>query len=579
MRMKLFLGRRAIVSAISAVIVALLQWSAIYFSERYSIKDIPAGALRALEWFACSFVVIYLIYSAADWYLSRGSARDGNADRSFWKELFLPFGVMVLCWGTCFLLFRPAFVVSDTIRSIMTGFHLPVGGQGRTLVDGVEYHYNSAFPLFGTFLYSGFYKLGIKLGYVKIGVHLFAICQMFFAAMVFSWAFYTLLKNGVSRMAVNIAFVFTALSPFVALYTMGMLVDVLYALMIVIDTTLVFRLVASGPELLKDKKYLAQLTCALLFTCLSKPAAKMLVFALLLILLIVYRRKYKYLLFVFATIFLLFSVGVERVAYKALKVKKVGAQESLSIPFMQTARFFRNHPEKVTKKEFKAVDRVLNAKKIAEIYNPRKSDEVKNTFREEATSADMKKYFKVWRKQMRKSPRTYMATFLEHQTQYWQLVPEHYYYYTIFTDARTRSSLDNVLDGYRKFYKSIGRPQIHRETAMMRYNLSESQVERRSALAPFVETLRRTPVISNVYSIGFSFVSVIVIGIYFIYKKRNAELLILAMAFFTMIGCAFSPVNGNYRYALPVTFAMPIFYAIVFRRGAGQKEEPPRPEK
>ena len=49
----------------------------------------------------------------------------------------------------------------------------------------------------------------------------------------------------------------------------------------------------------------------------------------------------------------------------------------LSVPFQQSARFVRDHPEEVTEEEYRVLDSVLGMEDLGQRYNPRNADPVK----------------------------------------------------------------------------------------------------------------------------------------------------------------------------------------------------------
>lgn len=97
----------------------------------------------------------------------------------------------------------------------------------------------------------------------------------------------------------------------------------------------------------------------------------------------------------FVPIFI-FQFAYTGLFFKAARVSTVGKQEALSVCFQQTARYVKYHGDEVTGEEEAAIKKVLAYKKLAKKYQPALSDPVKGTYKSEATSTDLKNYFKVW---------------------------------------------------------------------------------------------------------------------------------------------------------------------------------------
>ncbi|MCR5060584.1 MAG: glucosyltransferase domain-containing protein [Saccharofermentans sp.] len=76
-------------------------------------------------------------------------------------------------------------------------------------------------------------------------------------------------------------------------------------------------------------------------------------------------------------------------------------KEALSIPFQQTARYVRDNSDDITDEEREIIDRDLNIETLAERYDPRISDPVKNAY--EGNKSGIPEYLGVWGKQRRRN--------------------------------------------------------------------------------------------------------------------------------------------------------------------------------
>lgn len=84
------------------------------------------------------------------------------------------------------------------------------------------------------------------------------------------------------------------------------------------------------------------------------------------------------------------------VVYPALGVLPSSTREMLSIPAQQVARYLRDNPDGITAEERRVIGAVFDVDQLGELYKPSKSDPVKNTFNNNASSADLARFFQAW---------------------------------------------------------------------------------------------------------------------------------------------------------------------------------------
>ncbi len=104
---------------------------------------------------------------------------------------------------------------------------------------------------------------------------------------------------------------------------------------------------------------------------------------------------------------LFLAIGSEEFLMFHYNIQNGSIREALSLPFQQTARYITEYGDEVTDEEKKAIDAILDYDSLAEKYDPRISDPVKNTFRKDSTKEDLINYFKVWLQQIKKHTLTY----------------------------------------------------------------------------------------------------------------------------------------------------------------------------
>ena len=121
------------------------------------------------------------------------------------------------------------------------------------------------------------------------------------------------------------------------------------------------------------------------------------------------KDKMKYVLVSILAVLLTYF-GYNKILLPHFKISNTSIREVLSIPFQQTARYIKKHSDDLSSKDKKYIKKVLDYDSIGNLYNPNLSDPVKNTYNKNATSNDLKNYFKVWYKGLKKHPITYIES-------------------------------------------------------------------------------------------------------------------------------------------------------------------------
>lgn len=244
---------------------------------------------------------------------------------------------------------------------------------------------------------------------------------------------------------------------------------------------------------------------------------------------------------IFTAFFLLWN----HVALPALQVTPGGKQESLSVPLMQTARYYRDHGEEVTEEENAVIDRIVVADELAERYDPQSVDTIKADLRR-ATDRDFENYRRVWFEMFKKHPFCYLQAFLDMNYGY-------------------------VYPGYRPMaYYSyrLG------EEKMELVNEAGSQLGMDFAFPKQTEGLRKMsdacrdksktrPLLNLIHKVSPH----IWIGILLFFqplRRREWKKIILYVPLFMQFLLFLAgPVNGYYlRYLLPVLIVLPVLFGI-----------------
>ncbi|MDE5700684.1 MAG: hypothetical protein K2I96_25320 [Lachnospiraceae bacterium] len=241
--------------------------------------------------------------------------------------------------------------------------------------------------------------------------------------------------------------------------------------------------------------------------------------------------------FVIALGFLIMScfVLVDRILPVRLGITQGSAREMLSIPFQQTARCFRDHGSYITEEEYEAVGRVLDARRLKELYNPELSDPVKNTYRVDSTPEDLGEYFEIWTQMFWKYPVSYVEATLQNS----------YGYYYPFENFR----------GKQNDYITINNNPMTGDFDP-HYLFS---YELRNKIGEYIFSWKNVPILSLFMNTGSYTWLLFVAAGYTIHHKRFRELAVYIAPFMNVLICIASPVNGEIRYALPLMAVTPLW--------------------
>lgn len=240
-------------------------------------------------------------------------------------------------------------------------------------------------------------------------------------------------------------------------------------------------------------------------------------------------------------------MGLQKEVAPRLYIGNFPSRVFFSIPMQQTARYLKEYPDDVTKKEAKAIDGVMKYDEIADLYNPELSDPVKATYRGgHITMAKLKRYFNAWFSMFLRHPGVYIEATLHNS----------YGYYYPFHNCTAQSS-------YR-FY-TVNEPLIEESDYHQIFS-----AETRNQLKRYADLWSQIPGLAQICNAGtYTWIVILLLG-YLIYRKRWKGILVLAAPALNVAICIASPVNGLLRYAFPLMACMPavIFWGLAYAEKA-----------
>lgn len=454
--------------------------------------------------------------------------------RFFHKNIFLRSWLcMFVCWLPYILIRYPAGFEWDAYHQLQQAL-------------GIE-PLMARWPLASTALIGAWVKAGFAAFHsYEAGALMFVLFQTAVSISVLSYSLVFLNQVEVLPKWCAMVLIGYCLIPFFPAYFTSIVKDSLFSIAVLLDLILMARKL-----LLHSRGGIGILLTSTAMCLLRNNGIHIVLFWLVVILaylLIKKNREFLSVAIAMAVTAALYGM-YEHVLIPYLHVEKNTTQETLSIPFQQTARYLRDHPDDVSQEEKEVIGRVLDVNTIAERYFPLLSDPVKGTFH--ASKEDMLPYFSVWFRLFLRHPITYLdAAF-------------HTCYGFFYPDAKQAW---NLLPGFYMTTRSDDVLILKEPEALWPWKRS---------MVRYGEFWEQCPVTFAFYNIPIQMWVALWLVIDCM-KKRSMEALVLVMP--TIVGilvCAASPTwwNNGFRYALPIACTNPLLLALTTRSECGRNDE------
>ncbi|MBQ8072599.1 MAG: hypothetical protein IJ231_02435 [Clostridia bacterium] len=316
------------------------------------------------------------------------------------------FLTLLVCYLLRFVAAYPAMFMGDTWSMIVQGY----SELGMTGVDYLSPEnvlragvmINQHHPVFYTLVLHGFLRLGEVLFHsLNKGIFLFCLGQAALITAAFAYAVSVLAARRVRARNLGLLILYFAIHPQIRNFLFLITKDGLYTASFLVLTAAFFRKRTDGGR----RRDTALLCLSALGILLLRNEGKYVLLLSGLLMALTDRQNRKAIL-CFTAAATVLALGISQGLYPALGYTKGGTQEALSVPFQQTARVLREHPEEIIGEERAAIDGVLEYNRMAAAYNPDTADAVKDLYRQEADGQTLLTYFRAWLRLLRRFPDT-----------------------------------------------------------------------------------------------------------------------------------------------------------------------------
>ncbi len=447
----------------------------------------------------------------------------------FWFSLI----VILLFWLIYIIAFYPAIMSPDPSFQILQFFG--IDNKYSTYVNLIDKSViiTNHHPVIHTLLIGSCVKLGVSIfNSTNAGLFIYSIIQTLILASTLSYTIKFLKEINVSVNVRKAVLLIYALVPVFPFYAMSPVKDVIFGCLIILYIISIYKFIKLKNKI-NVKTMIKEIILMILITLFRNNGIHIIILSFPFLLLLGRKNLMKYLIIFIVVVLSYFTY--DKVILPHFKITPGSVREMLSIPFQQTARYIIKNDDKIPEKDKKAIDKILEYDTLKKRYDPEKADDVKNKFNKDATDKDLKNYFKVWFKELKDDPKTYVEATLNNTYGYFYPVKTNWYIY-----VNENKTINNY--GFDYHFNDLN---VLR-SALMVYGL----------IFPYI------PFLGLIVNIGFNTWILLFMMAYLIYRKKYKEIIYLIPSIIVLLVCFASPVNTYFRYALPNVFAMPTMLLI-----------------
>ena len=443
------------------------------------------------------------------------------------------FILIMLMWLPWMIISYPGLSNADTMDQLNQFFHQDNSWTIKTInLLSPDVYINKHHSVFHTVVIGVILKLGNELVSYRFGAAIFVFLQVILLAISFSFMIKYMRNRKVNNLIILWSILFVGLNPIVVTYAICAVKDTPNAIFNMLYVLFLLQIVRNFDSIYKSKLRVILLLVTILMVLLLRNNG---IYTFLLSfpwLLLIYRKRWKKIMLTFMIPLVIFGL-YDKVLLPSLNVSDGSIREALSVPMLQLARVVRDKPDAFTDEDIEKIDAVFNFKLMKRRYDPYISDEIKDGYNKDAADEELKSFFGVWFKYLKKYPIIYVESVVN--STYWYFYP-----------AGNRDIFYLV--------SSWGRQYI--------YNIHCLDIF--STLRGVINKLLRIyydlPFFMN--KVAY-FDWVLIISCFYIIRKKKYKYLIPMSALIAvLLSCLASPLNGSYRYILPIIFSLPVILSI-----------------
>ncbi len=409
-----------------------------------------------------------------------------------------------------------------------------------------EIFMTSHHPVFQTYMIGFCLSLGRFLVNDNFGLFLYTLIQSLIYSSVLAYTIKYMSNNGIKSKNRLIVLGMYLIIPMYLLYSMSAVKDTLYTAFMLLFILKVFDIIKNYKKNNLSYKYIAVLYFIMLFIGLFRHNG-VYVIALTIFVLIFYTRKNALKILISFFAFFVSIYAFDKVLIPYLGISDGSAREMLSVPFQQTARLVSEKPDFYDEEDIKIIDYILKYETLASRYNPYLADPVKNEYNKNTIKEDLKDYFYVWFKGLKKHPDIYVDATLNNTYGFFYPDKHNWYIYARYDKRVTENGLVDYHYNKLSFLRAF--------------------------IDGYANTVPYIPIIGAVSNIALNTWAVLILAAYLINTKNKRFLISLLPLFGSILFCFIGPANTYFRYTMPYIFALPVLTVLLLEYIRGEKVE------
>ena len=487
-----------------------------------------------VTWFLAELASALSLFLESNWDLKY---KCNHLQQIYFKHPFIfVFIGLLLCLTPNLVLSYPASMCPDVWYQLLQYF-------GQTT-------FTAHHPPTHTFFVGVAENLGQFLGSGNLGLFFYIGVQTMLFAFILSYMLNTMRKLSAPIWLRLLTFFIAIFSPYYTQYIGLILKDNIYTYFIMLFIIELTYMLILKKDCWINKKHLFLLSISMIGSILFRNNGKYIIYPMIIIitiLLIVQNRKKCYKkIYLSALILFIISIGVSSGIQMALvqhyQIEEGSIREALSLPFQQTARYAKEHGAEISLEEKEAINAILSYDILAERYDPKISDPIKETYKEDSSIQDLVNYFKVWAQQGMKHPLTYIEATINQN---------YYLVYPLIEDTTTYNT--TIIDNETNI-------QLARELNIHEIPIIQKIDNWRTG---FNKVLFSLPILGLLSNIGF-YNLILIYLCYSSTKKRIYEMVVVLMPLLlSNVVIVLAPViMGHPRYAFPIIYSMPLVLSV-----------------
>ena len=532
------------------IIIALVWLMGASFSVNDTLESLHSSAgqiVKSVCYFAGSTYLLYelgqLLYLVLKG--DKSENYEGKLAQIYHRNPFMvSFFAILLLWLPHIIISYPGYINWDAWSQLTQFF-------GNS--DFTTHH-----PPAHTVFLGLFVKFGLKLGNANIGIYLSVLCQSVTAASILAYSL-SLMEKWISpRWLRLIAFFVIVLVPYYTDYAVVAIKDTLYSVFFLLFVTEIICMLENQSGYFSDRKHLILLSFSIMGTFLFRHNGKYILYPTILALMAYFIfTAYKYKKKDFRKVIVLFLAPVlianlilaAMITHYNIHKSSIGIGNALSFPLQQTARYVKEFGDEVTEEEAEAIRAVADYDNMAQKYNPRVADPIKNFYRGRGKRA-LLRYIKVWIKMFLKHPKVYIKATMN----------QNYYLLYPFTE----NDMDYDVVYTETIHEII--PWIERVNGKLGIHEVEALQNSKNIVRGLYKTAFSLPVLGMLSHQAPYCILLLFLTVFALYKKLWCLIIALLPLWLSLAIVILAPViQGHPRYAFPIVYTMPIIAAYYVR--------------